>query len=85
MNTSTGERGIEIMAGKMWVLYHIKKETREGEERTFFDRVGRGVVNKDGSYNIWLETLPVGMNKETTFNFQEYKPKEKKERDTFEE
>ncbi len=73
------------MAGKLWVLYHIKKESRGGEEKTYFDRVGRGVVNKNGSFNIWLETLPVGLNTETAFNFQEYKPKEKKEADSFEE
>lgn len=73
------------MAGKLWVLYHIKKETRDGAEKTFFDRVGRGVVNKNGSFNLYLEKLPVGLNETTTFNFQEYKPKEKRENTGFEE
>ena len=71
--------------GKLWVLYHIKKETRDGKEQTFFDRVGRGFVNKNGSFNLYLETLPVGMTTETAFNFQEYKPKEKKEDEVFSE
>lgn len=69
----------------LYVLYHIKKETRNNEEKTYFDRVGRGFVNKDGSFNIWLETLPVGLNSETTFNFQLFKPKEKKEGEGFAE
>lgn len=73
------------MAAKLWVLYHIKKENRNGEEKTYFNRVGRGFVNKNGSFNIWLETLPTGLTEETTFNLQEYKPREKKEADTFEE
>lgn len=69
----------------MWVLYHIKKETRDGVEKTYFDRVGRGFVCKNGSFNLFLETLPVGMNGETAFNFQEYKPREKKEDEGFSE
>ncbi len=73
------------MAAKLWVLYHIKKETRNGEEKTYFNRHGRAFLNKDGSFNIWLESLPTGLNEETTFNLREYKPKEKKEADSFEE
>lgn len=61
---------------QLMVLYHIKKETRQGQEKTYFNRVGRGFVNKDGSYNIWLENLPTGLTEETTFNLQPYKPKE---------
>ncbi len=71
--------------GKLWVLYHIKKENRDGEERTFFNRVGRGFVNKNGSFNLFFETLPVGMTEETAFNFQEYKPKERKDGEGFTE
>lgn len=70
---------------KLWVVYHIKKVSRDGAEKTYFDRVGRAFQNKDGSFNIWLETLPVGMNGETTFNLQPYKAKEKKEAGVFEE
>ncbi len=73
------------MAAKLWVLYHIKKENRGGEEKTYFNRVGRGFENKNGSFNIWLETLPTGLSEETTFNLQPYKPREKKEADSFEE
>lgn len=69
----------------LYVLYHIKKVERGGEEKTYFDRVGRGFKNKDGSFNIWLETLPVGLNGETTFNLQIPKPKEKKEGESFSE
>ena len=72
------------MAKQLWILYHIK--TRDGEEKAFFDRVGRGYLNdKDGSFSVFLETLPVGLNTETKFYFQKYKPKEKKEADSFEE
>lgn len=70
---------------KLWVLYHIKKSKKPGDDRTFFDRVGRGVQNKNGSFNIWLETIPVGIDDEMTFNFQPHKPREKKEGDRFEE
>lgn len=71
--------------GELWVLYHIKKQTRDGKEQTYFDRVGRGFVNANGSFNLFLETLPVGLNGETTFNLQKYVPKEKKEAEGFEE
>ncbi len=70
---------------KLWVLYHIKKETRQGQEKTYFNRVGRGFVNKDGSFNLWLESLPTGLTEETTFNLQPYKPKEKKDGEGFTE
>ncbi len=74
------------MAKQLWVLYHIKKEKRNGEDKTFFDRVGRGFENeKDGSFSVYLETLPVGLNTETSFYFQKYKPKEKREAESFEE
>jgi hypothetical protein len=74
-----------VAESKLWVLYHIKKQSRDGKEKTYFDRVGRGFENKDGSFNVWLETLPVGLNGETTFNLQPYRPKEKKEADGFSE
>lgn len=70
---------------KLKILYHIKKEKRDGEERTFFNRVGRGFVNKDGSINIFIESLPTGLTEETAFNLQDYKPKEKKEAESFSE
>jgi hypothetical protein len=70
---------------KLKVLYHIKKENRNGEEKTFFNRVGRGFVNKDGSINIFLESLPVGVTEETAFNLRDYEPKEKKEAESFSE
>ena len=70
---------------KFKVLYHIKKETRDGEEKTFFNRCGRGFVNKDGSINLFIESLPTGLNEETAFNLRDYEPKEKKERATFSE
>jgi hypothetical protein len=70
---------------KLKVLYHIKKETRDGEERTFFNRCGRGFINKDGSINIFIEALPTGITEETVFNLRDYVPKEKKETETFEE
>jgi hypothetical protein len=71
------------LQAKQWILYHIKKVNRDGEEKTYFDRVGRGYVNKNGSFNLYLETLPVGMDNDTVFNFQEYKPKETKEAESF--
>lgn len=70
---------------KLKVLYHIKKEVRDGKERTFFNRHGRGFVNKDGSINLFIESLPVGMNEETVFNLRDYEPREKKEGNAFEE
>lgn len=74
------------MAKQLWVLYHIKRENRGGEEKSFFDRVGRGFLNeKDGSFSLYLETLPVGLNTETSFYFQKYRPKEKKEAEGFSE
>lgn len=71
--------------GKMKVLYHIKKETRDGKERTFFNRHGRGFVNKDGSINLFIESLPVGMTDETVFNLRDYEPRERKESESFQE
>jgi hypothetical protein len=71
--------------GKNRVLYHIKKETRNGEERTFFNRHGRAIECKDGSFNVWIESLPVGMTEETVFNLRVPKPRENKEADAFEE
>lgn len=61
---------------QQYILSHIKKVSRNGEEKTYFDRVGRGFQNKDGSFNIWLETLPVGTDTETTFHLGIPKPKE---------
>ena len=68
-----------------YVLYHIKKEMRNGKEQTFFNRHGRGYENSDGSFNIYIESLPVGMNEETVFNLRIPKPRETKEADSFEE
>lgn len=70
---------------KLWILYHIKKKSYDGQEKTYFDRVGHANLNKNGSFNVWLETLPVGLDGETTFNLQPYKPKEKSEADGFSE
>ena len=70
------------MAKPLWILYHIKKEERDGEEEVFFDRVGRAVEGEKG-FSVWLETLPVGVNTETQFFLQKYKPKEKREASTF--
>lgn len=70
---------------KLKVLYHMKKETRNGEEKTFFNRCGRGFVNKDGSINLFFESFPVGITEETAFNLRDYVPKEKKEADSFSE
>lgn len=74
------------MADKqLYVVSWIKKTNRGGQERTFFDRVGSGFQNKDGSYNIRFEKLPVGINEDTTFHIGPYKPREKVESGGFEE
>lgn len=73
------------MAGKLWVLYHIKKEARDGQEKSYWNRVGRGFENKNGSYSIFFESVPVGLKPDEALNFQLYKPKERTESDKFEE
>ena len=70
---------------ELWILNHIKQETRDGKERTFFDRCGRAFLNKNGSFNIYIERLPTGLTGETVFNLDKHKPKEARESDTFEE
>lgn len=70
---------------KFKVAYHIKKETRDGEERTFFNRVGRAFTNKDGSINLFLDYIPTQWDVETVINIRDYEPKEKKEAEGFEE
>jgi hypothetical protein len=70
---------------KLWIFYHIKKEVRDGKEQTFFNRCGKGWKNKDDSFNVKLDYIPTGIDEETTFNLQPYKPKEKKEAESFSE
>lgn len=70
---------------KFKVAYHIKKETRDGEERTFFNRIGRAFTNKDGSTNLFLDYIPTQWDAETVINIRDYEPKEKKEAEGFEE
>jgi hypothetical protein len=70
---------------KLKIAYHIKKENRNGEEKSFFNRIGRAFVNKDGSINLFLDYIPTQFNDETVINIRDYEPKEKKEGDGFSE
>lgn len=73
------------MATKMKVAYHIKKETRNGEERSFFNRIGVAFVNKDGSFNVRLDCIPAPEDGAYLIHIRDYEPREKKEEDSFSE
>lgn len=69
------------------IAYHIRKE--EGQEKPFFNRVGRAFENKDKSINVFLDYLPLPVvNKDGTveqlvINVRDYVPKEKKDEESF--
>jgi len=44
------------MPEKVWTVYTIIE--RPGMERSFWVRIGRAFVNRDGSYNLMLDALP---------------------------
>ena len=45
--------------GNFLVAYVITKREVNGEEKSFWNRIGVAFRNKDGSYNIRLDALPV--------------------------
>lgn len=59
--------------GKMKVVYVI---TKRGE-KSFWNRIGVGYVNQDGSINLKLESLPVNGECQV----RNYEPKEDREDD----
>ncbi|MBS2024891.1 MAG: hypothetical protein JST92_21040 [Deltaproteobacteria bacterium] len=44
----------------MMALQVIEKEGKEGQERTYWNRIGSAFMNKDGSINVYLDALPLG-------------------------
>jgi len=68
---------------KLKIAYHIKHE--EGKEKAFFNRIGRAFVNRDGSMNLFLDYVPVGLGPNDAINIRDYEPKEKKEAESFNE
>lgn len=73
------------MAAKLKIAYHIAKEDRNGETKSYFNRIGKAFVNKDGSINLFLDYVPTKFDGETVINIRDYEPKEKKEASGFEE
>jgi hypothetical protein len=57
-------------------VYGIKKVTRNGEEKSFWTRIGIAHECKDGSLNCFLDYVPAGEN--ITLNIREPKQKENK-------
>jgi hypothetical protein len=71
---------------QLWIVSHIKKVTRGGQEKTYFDRVGSGFATKKGDgFTFRLEQLPTGLTPESTFHFAPYKPKEQNGNESFSE
>lgn len=72
---------------KLRIAYHIRKE--EGQEKPFFNRIGRAFDNKDGSTNVFLDYIPLpvvnkdGTVEQTVINIRDYTPKEKKDEESF--
>ena len=64
---------------ELWILYHIDKE--EGREKAFFNRVGHGFKNKDGSFTIKQKYLVA--DPDASLYFQKYTPREKGESESF--
>jgi hypothetical protein len=73
------------MAAKFKVAYHIKTETRNGEEKSHFNRIGVVFINKDGSLNAKLDYIPASEDGTYNIHIRDYEPKEKKESDSFSE
>ncbi len=77
------------MAAKLKIAYHIRKE--EGQDKAFFNRVGKAFLNKDGSLNLILEYIPMpvvnrnGTVEQVTINIRDYEPREKKDEESFSE
>lgn len=46
-------------SGNFMIAYVITKREVGGEEKSFWNRIGVAFRNKDGSYNIRLDALPV--------------------------
>jgi len=71
------------------IAYHIRKE--EGQEKPFFNRIGRAFENSDKSINLMLDYIPLPVvNKNGTveplvINIRNYEPKEKKDDESFAE
>jgi hypothetical protein len=47
----------EAMSDKIWVVYTIIE--KPGFDKSFWVRIGRAFVNRDGSYNLMLDALPI--------------------------
>jgi len=45
------------MSEKIWVVYTIIE--KPGFDKSFWVRIGRAFVNRDGSFNLNLDALPV--------------------------
>ena len=45
------------MSDKSWCVYTIID--KPGADRSFWVRIGSGFVNRDGSYNLDLDALPI--------------------------
>lgn len=63
------------------IAYHIKRE--EGREKPFFNRIGRAFVNRDGSLNLFLDYVPVGLGPNDAINIRDYEPREPKASESF--
>ena len=46
------------MSTKQLTAYTVRSYQQNGEEKSFWTRIGRAFENKDGSLNIYLEALP---------------------------
>jgi len=45
------------MSEKIWVVYTIID--KPGYDKSFWVRIGRAFVNRDGSFNLNLDALPI--------------------------
>lgn len=51
-STSTGKK-------PLWVYNLIEKEAKDGSKKTIWSKVGTAFVNRDGSINLYLDSLPL--------------------------
>lgn len=48
--------------GSKRLAVYAVPETKEGEKKKFWPKIGIAYVNRDGSITLYLEALPLGTN-----------------------
>jgi hypothetical protein len=56
--TMENEQQVSRGGSRPWAAYNIIK--REGAAKSIWSRVGSAFKNRDGSFNVYLDSFPIG-------------------------